>query len=696
MGGSVVDVESARGMHDAQAFLQDLAIVLMVAAVVTVVFRTLRQPAVLGYLMAGVFVGPHVPIPLFADPGRIQTLSELGVILVMFSIGLEFSIRRVVQLLPTSGVTGVIQLSGMIWLGYAVGQLFGWSPLESLFAGAMVAISSTMIVARSFSEERVDQKQAAVVFGVLIVQDLAAVLLLAILTTVARGGTVAADALADTAGGLAGFLVASVVVGFLVVPRAVRLVARLGSSETLMVASVGLSFAFALLAHKLGFSVALGAFLAGSLIAESGHAGEIEKLVTPLRDLFAAVFFVAVGMMVDPAVILTHWAAVLVFTLVVLVAQPFLVAFGTFVAGNDVRTSVRAGMSLGQIGEFSFIIAGVGVSSGAVGSFMYPVAVAVCVLTSFLTPWMIRWSQPMALVIERRLPHRIQTYTTLYASWRETLRTRRVGRFGRIRRLIALLVLDGLALAAIFVAAVLVHDRHLPALAARFQIPYGVSLALLVAIALVVAAPFAIGLMRVARKLGRTLATLVVPAVAPGSVDLAAAPRRALIVTFQLVIALLVGLPLLALTQPFLPAPIGLLVLVAILALLGLSFWRSALDLTEHVKAGAHLVVEVLMNQAAPESKRLHEIEDMLPGLGNVVSVRLDPGAAAIGKTLVDLDVRGLTGATVLTINRKDGPIVGPTGREPLAEGDVLGLTGTTEAVAAATSLLRDGAASAP
>jgi monovalent cation:H+ antiporter-2, CPA2 family len=673
-------------MHDAQLFLQDLALVLSVAAVVTVVFRLLRQPPVLGYLLAGLIIGPHVPIPLFADLGRVRTLSELGVILVMFSIGLEFSVRKVVRLLPTSGVTGLIQLSGMIWLGYAIGQLFGWPARESLFAGCMVAISSTMIVARTFDEAKVDDKLSGIVFGVLIVQDLAAVLLLAILTAVASGRGASADQVADTAARLGGFLVTTVVLGFLLVPRAVRLVARLGSSETLLVASVGFCFAMAILAHELGYSVALGAFLAGSLIAESGRSERIHELVAPLRDLFAAIFFVAVGMIVDPVVILDSWPAVLALTLLVLIGQPILVSFGTFAAGNDVRSSVRAGMSLAQIGEFSFIIASIGVASGAVRDFLYPVAVAVCVLTSFLTPWMVRLSGRLALLVERRLPHRVQTYTTLYASWRETLRKRRASptTAARVRRLIAFIAVDCVALGALFVTAVTVHRRGVVQSAG---LPDPIAVVLVAAAGVLLAVPFALGLMRAVRRLGQTLALLVLPAVEPGRLDMAAAPRHSFVVTLQVVTAILVALPLLLLTLAFLPWTVGLIVFAGLLAILGVAFWRSASNLDEHVKAGAQLVAEALVGQAAPP-ERLEKVESMLPGLGTLTSVRLPADSPAVGKTLVDLDLRGRTGATVLAIGRPDGALATPTGREPLAAGDVLGLTGTADAVAEARAVL--------
>ncbi|HEU5055807.1 MAG TPA: cation:proton antiporter, partial [Kofleriaceae bacterium] len=409
----------------------------------------------------------------------------------------------------------------------------------------------------------------------------------------------------------------------------------------------------------------------------------------PLRDLFAAVFFVAVGMMVDPLVILDSWLAVLALTLLVLVAQPLLVSFGTFAAGNDVRSSVRAGMSLAQIGEFSFIIASIGVASGAVREFLYPVAVAVCVITSFLTPWMVRASGRLALMVERRLPHRVQTYTSLYASWREALRERRRSptAAARIRRLVTWIVFDCVALAAIFIGGVVVHRRDI---VQSVGIADEIAVVVVAAGGALLAVPFAVNLTRLVRRLGLTLAGLVLPA-APkgGQVDTAAAPRRAFVVTLQVVMALLVGLPFLLLTQPFLPGPLGLVVFAAVLALLGVSFWRSASNLDEHVKAGAMLVAEALIGQAAPP-ERLDRVERVLPGLGNLTSVRLAPGSPAIGRTLIDLDLRGRTGASVLAIVRPDGSTTAPTGREPLGEGDTLGMTGTAEAVSAARALLLD------
>jgi len=378
-------------------FLQNLALVLCTAAITTVVFHRLRQPVVFGYLLAGMIVGPHTPIPLAADESMVRTLSELGVILLMFSLGLEFRLRRVVQVAATSGIAALFETSVMFGLGFLVGQLFGWTAIESVFVGAMVAISSTTIIAKAFAEQGIKGKLNEIVFGILIVEDLIAIFLVAVLTAVASGGGVTAESLGLTAIRLVTFLVGLIGAGLLVIPRLIRAVVRLDSDETTLVATIGICFAAALLALTFGYSVALGAFIAGSLVAESGEAVRIERFVHPVRDMFVAIFFVSVGMLIEPRVILDHSGAVVALMALVIVGKAIAVTAGSFLTGNGLRSSVQAGMSLTQIGEFSFIIAAVGLAAGATRNFLYPVAVAVSALTTLTTPWLIRGAGPAAL-----------------------------------------------------------------------------------------------------------------------------------------------------------------------------------------------------------------------------------------------------------------------------------------------------------
>ncbi len=688
-------------MHSAHEFIQALALVLGTAAATTVVFHRLRQPVVLGYIAAGLLVGPHVAFPLFADVATIQTLSELGVILLMFSLGLEFSLRKLVRLGPTAGLTAVIQCSIMIWLGFAVGRAFGWTPLESFFTGALIAISSTTIIAKAFDEQGIKGRVRELVVGILIVEDLIAVLLMAALTAVASGAGLSARELAITTGRLVAFLVGLVAVGLLVVPRMVRAIVRLQRTETTLVASIGICFGIALLAHAFGYSVALGAFIAGSLVAESGAEKEIEHLVQPVRDVFAAIFFVSVGMLIDPALVLKHWVAVLVLVGVVIAGKIFSVSVGAFLTGNGTRVSIQSGMSLAQIGEFSFIIAGLGLSLKATGEFLYPVAVAVSAVTTLTTPWLIRASGPFASWVDRQLPRPLQTFVSLYGTWIERLREtpRRATLAATVRRRVLFLVGD----AALLVAIIIGVSLAMPALSGALEAHAGIGPTTAKAIVVVGAAalcvPFLFGIVQLARGLGLLLAQAVFPPRADGRLDLAAAPRKALLVSIQLAIVLIVGLPLLAITQPFVRGFYTGSVVVGALAVLLVVFWRTATNLEGHVRAGAQMVVEALARQArshaaSPETAPLLPVESLLPGLGKPVSVKLTGASPAVGKTLASINLRGVTGATVLAIQRGETGISVPTAHDVLKDGDILALAGTHEAIEAAKRLLTGSAAS--
>ena len=675
-------------MHDAHEFLRSLTVVLAVAALTTVLFHRLKQPVVLGYIVAGLIVGPHVPIPLVADRSIVQTLSELGVILLMYSLGLEFRLSKLVALAPTAGLTALLQASLMLWLGFLIGQIFGWTVLESLFTGAIIAISSTTIIAKAFDELGIKGKLRELVVGILIVEDLIAIVLMALLTGLATGSGLAPGPLALTIVRLVVFLVGVLVVGMWVVPPAVRAIERLGSRETTLVASVGFCFAVALVAQAAGYSVALGAFIAGSLVAESGRGKPVAHVIEPVRDMFAAVFFVSVGMLIDPAVIIQYWPAVLVLTLAVVVGNLVGVSIGAFLTGNGMRTSVRAGLSLGQIGEFSFIIAGLGLALGATGEFLYPVAVAVSALTTLLTPWMIRGSDGIAAWIDRKLPRSLQTFAALYGSWIDGLRLRRPEETAlrAVRRRAWLMIIDTVVLAGIIIGAAIATNLLATQLEMRVGVPATAARLVIVAAAIALAMPFLIGLVRVGRRLGLDLAALMLPPKA--GVDPGIAPRQVLSVTLQIACVLVVGLPLAALTQPFVSGAFGAGIMAVLLGALAISFWRNAANLQEHVRAGAQVVVGAIAARSR-ESRPvavapLPEVAQLLPGLGALVAVPLGDTSPAVGKTLAELNLRGRTGATVLAITGRDEPVLAPGAHELLRVGDVLALAGTEDAIAEA------------
>jgi CPA2 family monovalent cation:H+ antiporter-2 len=418
-----------------------------------------------------------------------------------------------------------------------------------------------------------------------------------------------------------------------------------------------------------------------------------------VRDVFAAIFFVAVGMLIDPALVAKHWVAVLVVTGVVVVGKIIGVALGSFIAGTGVRTSVQAGLSLAQIGEFSFIIAGLGVTLGVVGNFLYVIAVAVSALTTLLTPFLIRVSGKVATWVDLRLPPAVQTYASLYGAWVEDLREkpRQQTTWRRIRRLGALLLLDLAAVAAIAIAASMNLPRLVRFAGERAAIEAGAARVLVVLAALALATPFLLGAVRVARGLGLAVAREALPS-AEGGLDLAAAPRRALLVTMQIAMLLLAGIPLAAVTQPFLPSFPVVLVLLLGAGLLVIPFWRSATNLHSHVRAGAQVLLEALAVQShagpsgpAPAPAQKEDLSRLLPGLGDTSTVRLAAGSPPVGRSLRDLNLRSLTGATVIAIDRADGgaaDVVFPAADEVLRAGDALVLAGSDEALAAARDLL--------
>jgi CPA2 family monovalent cation:H+ antiporter-2 len=662
-------------MPHGDSFLVSLAVVLGVAAVTTVVFQKLKQPVVLGYLLAGFIVGPHTSIPLFADEKLIHELAELGVILLMFSIGLEFRLGTLIKLGPTAGIIALVQCALMICLGYAVGRAFGWTSLQSLYAGAIIAISSTTIIAKVFEERGIRGRFAELVYGVLIVEDLIAILLLAVFEAISAGGSLTFRELGSAAGMLGLFLIALMAIGMLVIPRLMRFVVKMGKPESTLIASVGLCFSIALLAKYFGYSVALGAFMAGALVAEAGETKAIEPVVKPVRDVFSAVFFVAVGMMIDPMSILKNWPAVLAFTLLVIAGKFVGVFLGAFLTGFEIRTSVRAGLSLAQIGEFSFIIAGVAVAGGG-GKDLYSLAIAVSGLTALTTPWLIRASDSVARAIDRKLPRSLQTFAALYGSWVSGLSRPGAQQIKGTRRYLVLILIDVAVLLAIFVAAAFTRDRSMDILKNWLSVPQAWTGAILLAAAAVLSAPFVIGIVRCSRGLGASMA-------------LAPIPRKVFVVTLQLGLVLVIGSAFLAISPSFLPPTVGMAFFAAVLAVLAVIFWRNAESLQGHVTAGAKLVLEVLSSQAGPEAQDLSKtVESVLPGLGTLFSFPLAANHNAVGKTLAELNLRGMTGASVIAIKRGGSDITVPSGHETLRSGDVLVLTGSETAVEAAKEFM--------
>lgn len=681
-----------------EAFLRDLALVLCVAAVTSVLFQRLRLPAVPGYIVAGLVVGPHVPVPLVADVDTVHTLAQLGVVLLMFSIGLEFSLRRLLRIGPRVGLVVLLEVGLVLTAGSLVGQLFGWSPAVSLVAGSIVAISSTMIVASVFADLKIQGPLRELVLSIMVVEDLAAILLIALVTALAAGNALSGAELVRTAGRLFAFLAGALALGLLVVPPSMRAVARLRRPETTLVASVGLCFAAALLALSAGYSVALGAFLAGSLVYESGAGRVVEQLVRPLRDMFGAIFFVAVGMLLDPAVALASWPVVLALVAVLLIGKTLGVGVGAFLTGHGTRVSLRAGVSVAQTGEFGFIIAGIGAGLGGPAATLPHVAAAVSVISALASPWLVRASEPLALYVDRRLPRSLQTFVTLYGSWVELVREApgrgRSTRWTPVRRAARLVLVDAVLVGGVIIGASINLPAMLAVLEARAGLSEGPGRWVVVGAAALITAPFVVGMVRSSRRLGNALADIALPSRGAGATDPADAPRRAFVVTLQIAIVMMVGVPLLAVTQPFLPRYQGLVIVLVALAVLGVVFWRTATNLQGHMRAGAEMMAEALgPRHRGAEAETLEQVQHLLPGLGTLVPVRVVGGSSAAGLTLAELNLRGRTGATAVALARDgDDTMVFPTAKTLLREGDMLALSGSHDAIEEATRLLTRGA----
>jgi len=681
----------------AHFFLRDLALILGTAALATVVFQRFRMPVIVGYIVAGILVGPLAPWPMVKDPESIRTLAELGVVLLMFSIGLEFRLRKIARLGPRVALAALVEVGAMLLLGYGVARLLGWDLLQSLLAAGIVAISSTMVVSRSLEDSRADRGLRDIVFGVLVMEDLAAILLIAILTTIAGGDALSGPMLAATLGRLGLFLLLLMVGGMLVIPRAINAALTFRRAETTLVAALGICFGLAVLSVAAGYSVALGGFIAGTLVAESGKHRIIEESIRPVRDLFAAIFFVAVGMLFEPGIMLVAWPAVLALTLVVLLGKTVGVAGGVFLAGYGTRDAVRAGMSLAQIGEFSFVIAGLGAMQAGGTRELFAVAVAVATITAFTTPHFSRHADQVASWIDRHLPHPVQTVAMLYGSWVDLLgkpKTASPTTMQR-RRLRNFLLLDAGCVTAAIIGTSVVYRRMPDLLGTEAAAKPGMRLMLLSAGALL-ALPFAIGLVRAMRKLSVLMAESALPRPAKG-VDQGYAPRRALIATLRIGMVIAIAAPMTLLTLPFVP-PFGVLgVIAAYLVILGVGFWRTAADLDKHTRAGAELVVHVLAKQAhSGETGTFEVVRELLPGMGTIVPLEVQAGSEAAGVTLGDLNLRGRTGATVVALTRNGQRQPLPTAATRLEAGDMVAVTGSGSAIGTAATLLRARDTSSP
>ena len=396
--------------------IADLALILICAGVMTLIFKKLKQPLVLGYIVAGFLASPHFSfLPSVTDGASVHVWADIGVIFLLFALGLEFSIKKILKVGGPAIIAALTIIIGMIFLGFTVGKASGWSKMDSIFLGGMIAMSSTTIIYKAFDDLGLrHQKFTGLVLSILILEDILAVVLMVLLSTMAVSNSVEGGEMLRSILKLAFFLVLWFVVGLFVIPLILKHTRRLMNDETLLVVALGLCFGMVVIAAKTGFSAAFGAFIMGSILAETVEAEHIDHLVKPVKDLFGAIFFVSVGMMVDPAMIAAYWLPILIITLTVLFGQATFATLGVLLSGQPLKTALQCGFSLTQIGEFAFIIASLGVSLGVTSNFLYPVVVAVSVITIFLTPYMIRLADPVYRWLDRKLPEKTRAFLNRY------------------------------------------------------------------------------------------------------------------------------------------------------------------------------------------------------------------------------------------------------------------------------------------
>ena len=391
--------------------IQDLALILIVAGIVTLVFKQLKQPLVLGYIVAGFLVSPHMPYTAsVVDTENVQLWADIGVMFLLFSLGLDFSFKKILKMGASPIISTITIIFSMAMLGMIAGHAFGWSKMDCIFLSGMLAMSSTTIIYKAFDDLGLRQQQfAGLVMSVLILEDILAIVMMVMLSAIASGNNPDGGQMLGAIVKIGFFLVLWLVVGIFAIPLFLRSVRRLINNEVLLIVSLGMCCAMAVFSTKVGFSSAFGAFIMGSILAETIEAEKIEHLVEPVKNLFGAIFFVSVGMLVDPHILMAYAVPILALVLTILVGQAVFGSFSFMLGGESLKSAMRCGFSMAQIGEFSFIIASLGLSLGVISDFLYPVVVAVSVITTFLTPYMIRLATPAYSALEHRLPSRLIT-----------------------------------------------------------------------------------------------------------------------------------------------------------------------------------------------------------------------------------------------------------------------------------------------
>lgn len=655
-------------MESLPALFMDLAVILITAGVITVVFKWLKQPLVLGYILAGFFIGPYFPwFPGVEDTANVHVWSDIGIVFLMFALGLEFSIKKLKKVGGTGAITALTELAVMFLIGNSVAHLLGFSSMDGIFLGCMMSISSTAIIIKSFDDLKMKQQQfTSTVTAVLVVEDLVAVLLLVVLSTISVSRTFDGAGLAWSMVKLVFFLIAWFVFGIYLIPTFLRWMRKYMTEETLLLVSVGLCFGMVVLAAKAGFSTALGAFVMGTILAETIEADVIHRLITPLKNLFSAVFFVSVGMLIQPAVLGKYWLTVLIIALCIIVFKSLSATAGVLLSGKPLKTAIQSGFCFCQIGEFSFIIAGLGLSYGVIDENLYPIIVSVSILTTFVTPYMIKGALPFYNWLEPKLPESVKKSIDQYNKHAVSEDDNRGSIKLFVRKQLTNILLYGVILAAIVLLSLSLLRPFLDGLFAQFDIPQTWSRLLGLVVTLGVMAPFlwAVTVKNVNHKKIKEMfetyrfsQAVVIP----------------LLVLRYFVAITLVGTAVAA----YIDMAVGFLLVIAVIILVVILFSRKADGVYSRIEES---FTKNFNSRQAQTSFRIPK------GMENEFSMermRVTPASPLAGLTLQQGDIRDHYGANIVTIERGETVIDLPNKSEILMPSDVVTVIGTEDQVSA-------------
>lgn len=645
-------------------FVRDLAVILISAGIITIICRALKQPTILGYIIAGFIIGPHMGVFGISSMETVELWSDIGIIFLMFGLGLEFSFKKLLAAGTSSLVTTGSKFLGVFVIGYLLGQAMGWTSMESIFLAGLLSMSSTMVVVKSFSDLGLSKERFATgVIGSLVVEDLIAILLMVLLSTLAVAGKFSGGELMLGIGKLLFFLVLWFVVGIYLLPTIIKRTGKYLNEEVLLIISLGLCFGMVALAQGSGFSSELGAFMMGSILAETVESERIESLIVPIKDLFGAIFFVSVGMMLSPATLAQYWWLILILAVVVVVFDALFASLGLILSGGGLKDAVRTGFSLAQLGEFGFIIAGVGVSLGVMRDFIYPVIVAVSVITILASPYIIKLADPFYGWLRKVLPfsllqkidhpdREVKSSKTERSEWHALLKSyfMRVGIYGVV--LIAILLVSGRWLAPLAV-------KLLPGITEIWRN------IILTVLTLLLMSPFLYGL-----------------AISSGSINVHArrlidAKKGNVWPVFGLTLArifMALGFILAAVSHYIALKGwvVVAIILIGVILFLFARYYLRRYDLLEQ---------RFLTNLNDEEKRPAKGSSSPLPDPDlKLHSYTLGPGSPILGRMLKESGLRN-HGLILISVRRNDSYISNPSPDYVFEEGDTIWVTGSTEAL---------------